>query len=289
MQNQEEALHADTALLRIAAMLRTDKKAAFGAVVIAIFILVALLANAVSPYDPYKIDLANRLGPMSAKHLAGTDSFGRDVLSRIFYGARISLVIGLLPSIIAILIGTALGLVSGYYGGFIDFIIMRLADIVLAFPSLLLALVIMYSLGVSLLNLFIALAVINWGVTARTVRAQTLSLREKEFVEAARACGVSDLAIMFRHILPNCIPTLLVILTLDIPEAILSEATLSFLGVGAEPPTASWGLMVSENKQFLFSQPWVAIAPGIAVLLLVISFNFLGDGLRDALDPFMSE
>jgi ABC-type dipeptide/oligopeptide/nickel transport system permease subunit len=226
---------------------------------------------------------------MNGKHILGTDAFGRDVLTRIFYGARISLVIGLVPSFTALIIGTTLGLVAGYMGKTADFIIMRMADVVLSFPSLLLAMVIMYTLGASLLNLFIALSIIDWGVTARTVRAQTLSLREKEFVEAAQALGVKKRKIMFRHILPNCVPSLMVILTLDIPMAVLAEAGLSFLGVGAQPPQASWGLMVSENKSFLFSAPWVALAPGIAIVFLVLAFNFVGDGLRDALDPYMQE
>lgn len=270
-------------------MFMTNRLAAAGAIVILLFVVIAVFAPLFSPYDPYYINLDNRLAPMSAGHILGTDTFGRDVLSRIFYGARISLVIGLTPSALALVIGTALGLVSGYMGKTADFFIMRLADIVLSFPSLLLAMVIMYTLGASLLNLFIALSIIDWGVTARTVRAQTLSLREKDFVEAARALGVKKRVIMFRHILPNCIPSLMVILTLDIPTAVLAEAGLSFLGVGAQPPQASWGLMVSENKSYLFSSPWVALAPGVAIVFLVLAFNFVGDGLRDALDPYMQE
>jgi len=286
---ESETLLTESVLQRIVHVLKTDKKAAFGLIVIVLFVLIAVFAPFVAPHDPYEVILAERLGNMTAKNLLGTDTYGRDVLTRIIYGARISLIIGLLPSLIAVTFGTVMGLISGYFGGKVDFVIMRIADIILAFPSLLLALVIMYTLGISLINLFIALAVVNWGMTARTVRAQTLSLREKEFVEAARSVGVGHWTIMFRHILPNCIPTLLVILTLDIPDAILSEATLSFLGVGAQPPTASWGLMVYENKPFLFSHPWVALAPGVAILLLVLSFNFFGDGLRDALDPYMSD
>jgi len=286
---ESETLLTESVLQRIVHVLKTDKKAAFGLIVIVLFVLIAVFAPFVAPHDPYEVILAERLGNMTAKNLLGTDTYGRDVLTRIFYGARVSLLIGLVPSLIAIVIGSTLGLISGYFGGRIDFLIMRLADIVLSFPSILLAMVIMYTLGASLMNLFIALSVINWGVTARTVRAQTLSLREKEFVEAARSVGVSPWVIMFKHILPNCIPTLLVILTLDIPDAVLSESTLSFLGVGAQPPEASWGLMISENKKYLFTQPWVAMAPGVAILLLVISFNFLGDGLRDALDPFMRD
>ena len=260
-----------------------------GAVIIVVIILAAVLAPWICPYDPYVQNLQNALAKPSGEHLLGTDCFGRDLFTRIIYGARISLVIGLIPSVIALIIGTVLGLMAGFLGKTADFIIMRLADIVLSFPSLLLAMVIMYTMGASLLNLFIALSIINWGMTARTVRAQTLQLREKEFVEAARSVGVKNWTIMFRHILPNCIPSLIVIFTLDIPSAIMSEASLSFLGVGATPPQASWGLMVSENKEYLSRAPWVALVPGIAIMLLVLAFNFVGDGLRDALDPTLKE
>ena len=287
-EQESEIVETESIFEHIKQMFFTDRLAAAGAIVILLFIIIAVFAPFFAPYDPYTNNLENRLAPMNAKHILGTDAFGRDVLTRIFYGARISLVIGLVPSVVALVIGTVLGLIAGL-GKTADFIIMRLADIVLSFPSLLLAIVIMYTLGASLLNLFIALSIIDWGVTARTVRAQTLSLREKEFVEAARALGVKKRMIMFRHILPNCIPSLMVIFTLDIPLAVLAEASLSFLGVGAQPPQASWGLMVFENKPFLFSAPWVALAPGIAIILLVLAFNFVGDGLRDALDPYMQE
>ncbi|MPM91827.1 Glutathione transport system permease protein GsiD [bioreactor metagenome] len=166
---------------------------------------------------------------------------------------------------------------------------MRLADVVLAFPSLLLAMVIMYTLGASTFNLFIALTIINWAGTARVVRAQAMSLKEKEFIEAAKSIGVKDSVIMFKHLLPNCLPSLIVLFTTNIPGAILSEANLSFLGVGAQPPEASWGLMVNNGKKFLFTNPIVALAPGIAILIIVLTFNFLGDGLRDAIDPYMKE
>ena len=187
-----------------------------GVVVILIIVLAAIFAPLICPYDPYTQDLRNALAKPSAEHILGTDTYGRDLFTRIVYGARISLIIGLIPSIIAIIIGTVMGLMAGFLGKTADFIIMRIADIVLSFPSLLLAMVIMYTLGPSLLNLFIALSIINWGMTARTVRAQTLQLREKEFVEAARSVGVKNWTIMFRHILPNCIPSLIVIFTLDI-------------------------------------------------------------------------
>ena len=260
-----------------------------GVAVILIIVLAAICAPLICPYDPYTQDLRNALAKPSAEHILGTDTYGRDLFTRIVYGARISLIIGLIPSIIAIIIGTVMGLMAGFLGKTADFIIMRIADIVLSFPSLLLAMVIMYTLGPSLLNLFIALSIINWGMTARTVRAQTLQLREKEFVEAARSVGVKNWTIMFRHILPNCIPSLIVIFTLDIPSAIMSEASLSFLGVGAKPPEASWGLMVSENRDNLTKAPWVALFPGIAIMLLVLAFNFVGDAMRDALDPTLKE
>ena len=266
-----------------------NRLAMIGLVVIVLIILAAVFAPVVSPYDPYVQDLPNKLAKPSAEHLLGTDSFGRDMLTRLFYGARNSLIIGLIPSVISIIVGSIMGLMAGFLGKTADAIIMRAADIVLSFPSLLLAMVIMYTLGASLLNLFIALSLINWGMTARTVRAQTLQLREKEFVEAARSVGVKKSTIMFRHILPNCIPSLIVIFTLDIPSAIMSEASLSFLGVGAQPPEASWVLMVSENKDNLTKAPWVALVPGFAIMLLVLAFNFVGDGLRDALDPTLKE
>ncbi len=268
-------------------MVRTNRVATLGAIVIVVFALAALLASWVAPYDPVEMNLVDRLQPPSLQHWLGTDDIGRDVFSRILYGGRVSLMIGIVPSLISLFIGAALGLIAGYIGGFVDSCIMRLADIVLAFPSLLLAMVVMYIMGASLFNLFIALSMINWASTARVVRAQTLSLKQKEFIEAAQSMGVRRPMIMFRHILPNCLANLIVMFTMDIPGAIMSEASLSFLGVGAQPPTASWGLMVSQGKQFANNCPWLILAPGFAVLVIVMAFNFLGDGLRDAIDPYL--
>lgn len=232
-----------------------------------------------APYDHLQQSLSDRLQHPSAAHWLGTDELGRDVLSRIIFGARISLTIGLVPTLISMAIGTVLGMYAGFYGGKVDFIIMRLADVMLAFPSLLLAMVVMYTMGGGLINIFIALSLVNWAGTARIVRSQTLSLKEKEYVEAAQAgIGVKKWVIMFRHILPNCIPSLIVLFTLNIPSAILSEASLSFLGVGAQPPSASWGLMVVRGKKYLFSEPWLSIAPSVAIMIVVMAFNFLGDG-----------
>ncbi len=268
---------------------RRNRLAMAGAAVVLVLFLMAILAPWLTPYDPYAIDLEIMTEAPSWGHWLGTDQFGRDLLTRILYGTRISLVIGIVPTLLSMAIGTTLGLAGGFYGGKVDMVIMRLCDIVLAFPSLLLAMVVMYTLGATLVNIFIALAAVGWAGTARVVRSQVLSLKEKEFVEAARAVGVKNRVIMVRHILPNCLPALIVLFTLGIPGAILSEASLSFLGVGAQPPTPSWGLIVTSGKEFLFSAPWVAIAPGLFILVTVLAFNFMGDGFRDALDPYMKQ
>ena len=280
---------SDTWQDRIRSLARQNKLAAFSAVLILLIILIAVFAPLIAPYDHLAQNLAQRLQHPSAAHLLGTDELGRDVLSRLIFGARISLTIGLVPTLISMMIGTALGMCAGFYGGKVDFIIMRMADVMLAFPSLLLAMVVMYTMGGGLINIFIALSLVNWAGTARIVRSQTLSLKEKEYVEAARSIGVKNSVIMLRHILPNCLPSLIVLFTLDIPSAILSEASLSFLGVGAQPPSASWGLMVVRGKKYLFSEPWLSIAPSVAIMIVVLAFNFLGDGLRDVMDPYLKE
>lgn len=276
----------DGILDKLKSMCRENKLAVASAVVILLITLAAIFAPLVAPYDPTAQDLTARLQGMSREHIFGTDQLGRDVLSRMIYGARISLCIGIFPTLISMLLGTLLGLMSGYLGKTVDFIIMRLADITMAFPSLLLAMVVMYTLGKGIINIFLALTVVSWAGTARVVRSQTLSLREKEYVEAARSIGVGNFTTMFRHILPNCLPSLIVLFTLNIPSSILSESSLSFLGVGAESPATSWGLMVSEGKDYLFTNPVIAIAPGVAILVLALAFNFLGDGVRDVLDPY---
>ena len=280
---------SDTWMDQMKTLIRQNKLAAASAVLILLIILAAVFAPLVAPYDHLAQSLTDRLQTPSMAHWLGTDELGRDVLSRIIFGARISLTIGLVPTLISMAIGTVLGLCAGVYGGKVDFVIMRLADVMLAFPSLLLAMVVMYTMGGGLINIFIALSLINWASTARVVRSQTLSLKEKEYVEAARSIGVSRWKIMFRHILPNCLPSLIVLFTLNIPSAILSEASLSFLGVGAQPPSASWGLMAVRGKKYLFSEPWLCIAPSVAIMIVVLAFNFLGDGLRDVLDPYLKE
>ena len=195
--------------------------------------------------------------------------------------------VGIIPTVVSMLIGVMLGMVSGYVGGLVDSVIMRLADVVLSFPSLLLAMVIMYTLGDGITSIFIALAVTNWASVARVVRSETLSLREAEYVEAARSMGVKDFVIIMRHILPNCIPSLIVMFTLNVPSAILSESSLSFLGIGVQLPNSSWGLMVNMGRTYLYNAPWISLAPSAAIMLVVLAFNFLGDGLRDVLDPHL--
>lgn len=281
-----QAPEPDTIGIRLRNMCRENKAAAVSAVVLLLMALAILFAHVIAPYDPTAISLTERLAPPSWQHICGTDDLGRDVFSRILFGGRVSMLVGLIPTFISLVIGIVMGLISGYIKK-LDAVVMRLADIVLAFPSILLAMVVMYTLGASTFNIFIALSIIGWAGTARIVRAQALSLRETEFVEAARGMGVKKWKIMTRHILPNCLPSLIVLFTLNIPDSILSEANLSFLGVGAQPPDTSWGLMVSQAKNYAVSSPWMVLFPNLAILMMVLALNFLGDGLRDAVDPYL--
>jgi len=264
-----------------------NKLAVASLAMILLFVLAAILAPVLTPYRFDEMDLGHRLKPPSAEHLLGTDEGGRDVLTRMLYGSRVSLLVGVVPTLLSMLLGTVLGILAGYLGGWIDALLMRLADIMLAFPTMLLAMVIMYTLGDGLINIFLALTLVNWASVSRIVRAETLRLRESEYVEAARSIGVGSLRIMLRHILPNCIPSLIVLFTLNIPSAILAESSLSFLGLGIQAPDASWGLMVNNGRQFLYTAPWISLAPSAAIMVIVLAFNFLGDGLRDVLDPHL--
>ena len=266
-------------------MARENKTAVFSFVLIVLMVLAAVLAPFLTPYDENSMDLLHRLSAPSAAHLLGTDEGGRDELTRLLYGARVSLLIGAVPALLSLLLGSLLGVIAGYRGGIVDTLIMRTADVTLAFPSMLLAMVIMYSLGGGIVNVFLTLTLVSWANVARVVRAQTLKLKNSEFVEAARVIGVSKDKIMRRHILPNCLPTLLVLFTLNIPASILTESSLSFLGLGIQPPNASWGLMINTGRQYLYSAPWLCFAPGAAIMLIVLAFNFLGNGLLDVLDP----
>lgn len=298
MQNEKETSHLpDTTAPAEATgfravfhqLWRDNKLAVISGVIIILFLLGAIFAPWLTPYDYDELDTLNRLAPPSAQHLLGTDEIGRDVLTRMLYGSRVSLLVGIVPTMISMFIGAALGIISGYFGKITDTIIMRFADIMLAFPSMLLAMVIMYTLGDGIINIFLALALVNWASVARIVRAETLKLRETEYVQAARSIGVSPFKIMCRHILPNCIPSMIVLFTLNIPSAILSESSLSFLGLGIQKPMASWGLMVNTGRQYLYTNPWLSLIPSIAIMLIVLAFNFLGDGLRDVLDPHLKE
>jgi ABC-type dipeptide/oligopeptide/nickel transport system permease subunit len=265
-------------------LLRNPVAMAGGAVAI-VLILVAVAAPYVAPYDPIHQDLANSLAGPSIKHLAGTDVHGRDIFSRIIHGTRISLRIGFLGMLLGCVVGVILGLVSGYYGGWADTIIMRLMDVQLAFPGLLVAICIIAIIGPGLENVILAVGIFSVPLFARVTRGQILSLKEQEFIVAARMMGAQDGRIMLSHLLPNAVAPLLVLCTLRIATAILTAASLSFLGLGAQPPIPEWGAMLSDGRAYLAIAPHVATTPGLAILITVLAFNLLGDGLRDALDP----
>ncbi|MCA9838909.1 MAG: ABC transporter permease [Trueperaceae bacterium] len=264
--------------------------AVLGTVLIAVLVLAALFAPWVAPHDPLTMDLLNPyLSPGSPGFLFGTDNFGRDILSRLIYGSRISLLIGIVVVSIASFLGTILGMVAGYFGGVVDDIIMRLVEIFYAFPFLILAIAVIALFGPSIFNLMWVLGLVSWPLYARVIRAQVLSLRETDYVEAARAAGMGSWRIMFKHILPNSLTPIIVMATFGIPEAILASAALGFLGLGVQPPTPEWGVMISEGKDFIRRAPYLITWPGIAIMIVVLSFNFVGDGLRDALDPKQSD
>ena len=260
-----------------------------GALLILLFVVVALAAPWVAPFDPLELDLLSQFEPPgSGGHLLGTDNFGRDILSRLIYGSRISLFVGIIVVSIAAVLGTALGLLAGYFGGWVDSLVMRAVEIFYAFPFLILVIAVIAVFGPSILNVMWVLGLVSWPIYARLIRAQVLSLRESEYVEAARASGSGSARIMFRHILPNALTPILVTATFGIPEAILASAALGFLGLGVQPPTPEWGAMVSEGKDFIRLAPTLIMWPGLAIMLVVMSFNFVGDALRDATDPRQS-
>ena len=276
-------------MMSIVQHLKKDKLAMIGTIIIFFLAVVAILAPHITPYDAIELDLENRLSSPDGHHLMGTDVLGRDVLSRVIYGARISLSMATVVVVIVMLLGIAMGTTAGYFGGIIDGIIMRVVDVLLAFPNIILALVIAGILGPSLTNVMIALGAIWWVSYARIIRGSVLSVKEKEFVEAARAMGCSDAYIAIRHILPNVLSPVIVLATLDMGHIILSIAALSFLGLGAQPPIPEWGTMLNEGRSFMETAPHLMIFPGLMIMITVLAFNFLGDGLRDALDPRMKE
>ena len=260
--------------------------AAAGAVLLVLFAVMAIFAPWIAPANPASIDLLHRLAPPSAAHWFGTDELGRDILSRVIYGARLSLTVAVSVVGISCSIGIILGGIAGYYGGTIDTVLNIFAmNAFMALPGILLAIAFVAFLGPGLVNLILALSIGGWVGYARLVRGQVLAVREREFVEAARALGASDLRIFFRHILPNIIQPLIVQSAIGMAGAVLAEATLSFLGLGVPPPTASWGEMLNDARSHLFDAPHLVVFPAIAVMLCVLSFNFIGDALRDYLDP----
>ena len=264
-----------------------NNNALFGLIVILTTLVVAVFAPYIAPQDPFEQHLLNRLKPPSLEHPLGTDGHGRDLLSRIIYGSRISLLIGLISIGIGLGIGVPLGLTAGYFGGAFGEGIMRVIDIMMSFPGILLALVVVAILGPGLFNVMVAIGVWSIPIFTRIVRGSTLSIREEQYIEAARALGVGDIKIIFKQVLPNCLAPILVISTLRLATAILSAAALSFLGLGAQPPTPDWGAMLSAGRNYLRNAWWFSTFPGLAIMFVVLGFNLLGDGLRDILDPKM--
>ena len=264
-----------------------DSRALIGIAVVVVIVLAALLAPVIARHDPLAIDLASQLARPSAAHWMGTDVQGRDVWARLVYGARISLAVGIISQSIALLLGVTLGLVAGFYGKWVDELVMRLADVTLAFPTLLLLIAMVAALQPSLPVVFATIGVVGWAGMARLVRGQVLVVRQLEYVQAVRALGAVDRRIVLRHVLPNVIAPVVIAATLGVAGAIMAEAALSFLGLGVQPPTPSWGSMISDGRDLdqLRHAPWTSLFPGLAIGAAVLGFNLLGDALRDALDP----
>jgi peptide/nickel transport system permease protein len=260
-----------------------------GAVMLLAFMMVAIFPSLFVRFDAYTMDLSNTfLSINTGGHLFGTDNYGRDIFARLAYGSRLSLLIGFVVVAIASVVGTVLGLLAGYYGGWVDFIVMRMVEIFYSFPFLILVIAVMAILGPSIFNVMWVLGLVSWPSYARLVRGQVLSLRGIDYIRAARAVGCSDRRIIFRHILPNTITPIIVQATLGLPSAILSSAALGFLGFGVQPPTPEWGSMMSEGKEYILLNPNLIIWPGLCIFIIVLSFNFIGDALRDTLDPRLS-
>lgn len=266
---------------------KKNKVALLGAIIVLFVVFLALFGSFIAPQGINEQDLAQRLLPPSAEHWLGTDDFGRDIFSRIILGARISIMVGFLSVIISIVVGTLLGIIAGYYGGWLDTIISRIFDILLAFPSILLAIAIVSILGPSLQNALIAIAIINIPNFGRLVRSKVLSIKQEEYIMAARAIGMKNSRILWKHILPNSMTPVIVQGTLAVATAIIEAAALGFLGLGAQAPTPEWGKMLADARIYLLNAPWTIVFPGVAIMITVLGFNLMGDGLRDALDPKM--
>lgn len=288
--NREEAAGRSAAPWRQAVRrLARNRLAMLGLAIVVIFILLAVFAPFIAPYDPARSSFGARLKPPSGEHWLGTDELGRDMFSRLLFGARISLRIGLISVAIGIAVGVPLGAVSAYYGGWVDLAVQRIIDVMLAFPGILLAIVLVAALGVGLDQVMIAVGIVSIPVYTRLVRGSALAVKRKEFVEAARAAGARDVVIIARHILPNCLAPVIVQSTLQIGASILWAAGLGFLGLGAQPPTPEWGTILSRGRQYLLVAPHITTSTGLAIMLVVLGFNLLGDGLRDALDPRLKD
>jgi peptide/nickel transport system permease protein len=266
---------------------KKDKVGVTCLVIVGLLVLIALLAPVLAPYDPDAQELSNMLQAPSAAHPFGTDEFGRDILSRVIYGCRISLSVGVISQLIALVIGFLAGVFAGYFGGKVDAVISFIIQVFSSFPFLLFAIVVMFVLGPGLINLYVALGLLMWTSTARLVRGDVMRLKNSEYIQSCILSGGSSWRIIMKHLLPNCVSTLIVVSTLGIPNAILSEASLSFLGLGVQPPMASWGQMISASQPYIQSNTYYSVIPGIAIIITVMAFNMLGDSLRDALDPKM--
>lgn len=262
-----------------------NKLALSGLVIILGLIFIALFAPVLTPKDPLKQDIINRLKPPSPEHFLGTDDLGRDVLSRIIFGTRISMMVGIVAISIAVTIGSIIGLMSGYFGKWVDMILMRFVDIMLCFPTFFLILMVIAFLEPNILNIMVVIGLTSWTSLARLVRGETLSIRERDYVAAAKMIGLSNRRILFVHILPNVIAPVIVVATIGVGGAILVESSLSFLGLGVQPPTPSWGNMLTSGKDYIHFAWWLMLFPGLAILVTVLAFNLLGEGLRDVLDP----
>ncbi len=265
--------------------LKKDPVAIASFIFIMTLAVLAILAPWIAPYSDSYQDVENILKGPSSLHLLGTDEFGRDILSRIIYGARVSLSVGIIAEFIAVTIGVIIGAIAGYYGGKVDMVLSRIIEIFAAFPHILFAIVIMFALGKGVINVFIAIGLVGWTSVARVIRSQVMQLKENLYVDAAKAAGGKNFTIIRKHLIPNCLSSIIVIITMEIPFCIMYEASLSFLGLGVQPPSASWGEMISTARKFMRSVPGYSIFPGVALVLTVLAFNMLGDSLRDALDP----
>ncbi len=266
-----------------------NRLALLGALIVVGMLLLALLAPYLALHDPNQMSIADRLAPLSSDHPFGTDQFGRDIYSRVIYGSRVSLAVGILAVSLGVVVGVPLGAIGGYFGRALDNAIMRVMDAIMAFPGLLLALALVVAFGPSVPSLSLALGVRYMPTFARLVRASVLEEREKEYVDAARVQGESSLRVLCHQILPNCLSPLIVQITLDLAHAIIAESSLSFLGLGVPPPTSTWGSMLDDARTYMVIHPFGALFPGLAISLAVLGFNFLGDGLRDVLDPRLAE